>query len=143
MESRVNNMGRLSAITEEMASRLLSDVEYGSHLTGTKVHPMAGNSTFVLMNLQEAKDFLHIGSLESLVVLGGGGTVHYLDWVKLKNWVAEVMCDQELANAISEEIDKNKCYAETMGPIRELLEERLAQCQALLKIDENQLVPST
>jgi hypothetical protein len=131
MESWLNNMGRLSEITEEMANRLLNDVEYGNHLTGTKVHPMAGNSTYVLMNLQEAKDFLHIGSLESLVVLGGGGTVNYLDWIKLKNWVAEVLDDQELALAISIEIDKGKCYAETMGPIRGLLEERLAQCQAI------------
>lgn len=136
-------MGRLSGITAEMANRLLGDVEYGSHLTGTKVHPMAGNSTYVLMNLQEAKDFLHIGSLESLVVLGGGGTVHYMDWVKLKKWVAEVLGDQELAGALGDEIDKGKCYAETMGPIRELLEERLAQCNALMKNKESEFVPST
>ena len=127
-------MSRLSAVTKEMASKLLSEVEYGSHLVGSKMHPMSGSTDVILMELEDVLNFFHMGAIETLVIIGGGGVVHYLDYSDLKMWVSNVFGDEELANAIGEEIDKGKCFADTMGPIWELLNERIQQCKTILQI---------
>lgn len=126
-------MNRLSDVTEDMAIKLLGEVEFGQHLQGTKFHSMSGGLPVIFTELQEANDFIHVGTLRSLLILGGGGTVHYLDFHKLKTWLSDVFNDQELANAIGLEIEKGRSYVETMGPIKELIEERLKQCRSLLQ----------
>lgn len=134
-------MGRLSEVTEEMAVKLLSGVEFSEHLKGTKFHAMSGGVPIFMRELQEASDFLQTGSLGSLLTLGGGGTINYLDWTKLKNWVADVFGDQELADAIGEEIDKGNSYLNTISPIKELLEERLQQCKDFLQKTDPVSIP--
>lgn len=125
-------MGRLSEVTEKLAIKLLSEVEFGQHIQGTRSTPMSGGLPVILTNLQEAQEFLYMGSPESLKVVGGHGFINYLDLGKLKTWVDEVFGDQELANAIGEEIEKGSSYADRILPIKQLIEERLEQCKALL-----------
>lgn len=129
-------MSKLSQVTEELAAKLLSEVDYSQRLQGTRYHAMAGGMPVVFLELQEAKEFLHVGSLQSLLTCGGGGTINYLDWTKLKTWIAEVFGDYELADSVGKEIAKGKSFVETMGPIKELLEERLQQCKSLLRYNE-------
>ncbi len=130
-------MSKLSQVTEELAAKLLSEVDFSQRLQGTRYHAMAGGMPVVFLQLQEAKDFLHVGSLQSLLTCGGGGTINYLDWTKLKTWVAEIFGDHELAESIGKEIAKGKSFVETMGPMKELLEERLQQCKELLQYNES------
>jgi hypothetical protein len=66
--------------------------------------------------------------------------VNYLDYTKLKSWIADVFGDQELANAIGAEIEKSKSLVECIDPIKQLIEERLKQCKALIKHEP--VVPS-
>jgi hypothetical protein len=132
LESWEANMNKLSEISEEMAVKLLRELEFDEHLQGTRYHAMSGGSPVILLKLQEAKDFLHMGSEYSLLTHGGGGTINFLDWVKLKSWIADVFGDQELAEAIEEEIERGTCYADRYGPIKKLIEERLSQCNALV-----------
>lgn len=137
-ESWENRMSRLSEVTEEMAVKLLSEVEFNKHLKGTKFHAMSGGLPVFMTKLEEVKNFLQAGSMESLLTLGGGGIINYLDWLKLKNWVADVFGDQELADAIGEEIEKGHSYINTIVPMRELVEERLQQCKDLLQKNESE-----
>lgn len=130
-------MSNLSQVTEELAVKLLSEVDFSQRLQGTRYHAMAGGMPVVFLELQEVKDFLHVGSLQSLLTCGGGGTINYLDWTKLKTWIAEVFDDQELANSIGKEIEKGKSFVESMGPIKGLLDERLQQCKILLQYKES------
>lgn len=131
-------MGRLSDVTEEQAIKLLSEVEYGQHLQGTRVTPMTGGIPVLITELQEVHDFLYVGPTESLTIIGGKGFVSYLDLDRLKTWIVDVFGDQELATAIGEEIEKGSCYADRVGPIKQLIEERLQQCKTLLPSKENE-----
>ncbi|MBM4764515.1 hypothetical protein [Bacillus sp. B15-48] len=116
-----------------MATKLLSEIDFTHHLQGVKYHAMSGGTPVYITGLVEAKDFLHFSSVESLTTLGGGGTIHYLDFTKLRTWVENMYEDQELSDAIAEEIEKGSCYADTIGPIKQLLEERIKQCQSLVQ----------
>jgi hypothetical protein len=129
-------MDRFSDVTEDFAMKLLSEVSFDLRFNGTKFHAMSGGIPVVFTELQEVKDFLHVAPLPSLLTVGGGGTVNYVDWTKLIAWVEEVFGDQELARAIGEEIEKGNSYVKTMGPIKNLIEERLLQCRALLQSKE-------
>lgn len=131
-------MGRLSMVNEEMATKLLSEVEYGQHIEGTKMTPMTGGTTSFICSLKEVLSYLFMSSTESLSIMGGMGIIGYVDLDKLKNWVNDTFGDQELATAIGEEIEKGSCYADRVGPIRQLIEERLQQCKALLPSKENE-----
>ena len=125
-------MGRLSEVTEELAMKLLSEVDFKLRFQGTKFHAMSGGVPVIFTELREVKDFLHVGSLNNLLTVGGGGTVNFVDWIKLKAWISDIFTDYELAEAIGKEIEKESSYIKTVGPIRELLEERLEQCKLIL-----------
>ncbi len=131
-ESWVNKMGRLSGVTEDLAMKLLGEVAYGQHIQGTRSTPMSGGIPIIITTFQEAQEFLYIGSPASLKIIGGQGFISYLDLAKLKTWISDVFGDQELADAIGEEIEKGSCYADRIGPIKQLMEERLLQCNAAL-----------
>ncbi len=138
-------MGRFSDVTEDFAMKLLSEVNFDLRFNGTRFHAMSGGIPVVFTELREVKDFLHVAPLQSLLTVGGGGTVNYVDWTKLQTWVADVFGDQELAHAIGEENEKGTCYADRIGPIKALIEERLLQCEALVNSDkrkERELAPS-
>lgn len=131
-------MGRLSMVNEELASKLLSEVEYGQHIEGTKMAPMTGGVILFICSLKELLRDMFMSSIESLSIIGGNGIIGYVDLDKLKNWVNDAFGDHELAVAIGEEIEKGTCYADRVGPIRQLIEERLQQCKALLTSQENE-----
>lgn len=133
-------MTRLSDITAEMAGKLVNEVQYGNHIIGTRYHSMAGSIPVLMTYLHEVKTFLHIGSPGSLKTLGGSGAVNYVDLDKLTKWIRDVFDDQELANAIDEEIEKGNSYAERIWPIKLLIEERLSQCYAVLEMKETSVV---
>lgn len=130
-------MTRLSNVNEKQAVKLMSEVDYGKHLQGSKITAMTGGIPVLIMSLQEVKEFLYVGDPESLSLKGGGGRINYLDLNELKIWTAEVFGDQELANAIDEEIEKGSSYVERIQPIKQLIEERLAQCKALLECNKS------
>lgn len=117
-----------------MALKLLREVEYQNHIRGTRYHAMAGAGTVLMTHLHEVNDFLSIDSPESLKLTGGGGAINYIDLNKLKDWIAQVFDDQELSNAIGEEIERGSCYADRVGPTKQLIAERLHQCRSLLQI---------
>ncbi len=128
-----NNMNRLSEVKGELAAKLLSEVEFDQHIIGTRYHAMSGGTPIYITGLKEVAVFLHFGSPKSLLTLGGGGTINYIDFTNLRNWISDVFGDQELAKAIDREIETGTCFANTVGPIKQLLEERIAQCESVLK----------
>ena len=135
-ESWENNMSRLSQVTEEQAAKFLSEVEFANHIKGTTFHAMSGGKAIYILGLKEVAQFLHFGSMKSLTTLGGGGTINYIDFAKLRIWVSDIIGDQELAEAIDEEMEKGSGFAHMIEPIKELLQERVNQCESVLQKKE-------
>jgi hypothetical protein len=135
-ESWENNMSRLSEVSEEEAAKFLSEVEFVNHIKGTTFHAMSGGKEVYILGLKEVAQFLHFGSMKSLTTLGGGGTINYMDFAKLRTWISDIICDKELAEAIDEETKKGSGFAHMVRPIKDLLQERVNQCEAVLQSKE-------
>ena len=131
-------MGRLSEYNEELVVTLLSELE-SQQIQEMEPPSMSDEISVLITYLQEAQNFLQEGFSEyNLKNLGIHGFINYLDLDELPTWTFEVFGDQELTAAIDEEIKKSTCYADRVGPIKQLLEERLQQCEAIVPDTESQ-----
>lgn len=126
-------MATLSEPSPELAARILSELGSEECLGGYKMSAMAGNTFFPLYSFEAAVNFLHADSFELLSAYGNKGSIGYIDPGVLRRWVAEVFRDQELAEAIDQEIANQESYAAQVEPIRALLAKRLQQCLALVE----------
>lgn len=125
-------MVKLSEPSMELAERLLSEVGFEERFVGTKMTPMAGNRVSSIYSFEEAVDFLHMDSLEDLLAVGGRSSVGYLDLDQLKRWVREVFGDKELAEEMGKEIKKSNSYMDKVKIIKQLMQQRLSQCNKWL-----------
>lgn len=127
-------MRELSNPTPELATQIMAEVEFPDRLVGYKMNPMSGYEQTSIYSLEEAVPFLYMDSLGQLLAKGNGGSMGYLDLPKLQQFVANALGDQELALAIQEEMDAAESYRDQIGPIRELIINRLEQCQEVLAL---------
>jgi hypothetical protein len=122
----------LSEPSQELAARVLSSVGVEQRLVGARMTPMAGVQQHPIHSFAEAIGFLQIGSAAEVLASGPGASIPYVEPNVLRRWVEEVFGDTDLADAIGELINKGDNYAATIGRIRDLMERRLSQCEAVL-----------
>ncbi len=122
----------LSEPSKELATRLLAEVSFEERLRAANLTPMAGARQHSIYGFRQAVNFLRIEELEDLMAAGPRASIAYVDPDALRRWVAEVFGDTELADAIGGAIAEGTSYVETMRPVKELMEYRLSQCEAVL-----------
>ena len=127
-------MAKLPEPTRDVAARILSEVDFDKRLIGYDMKPRAGNTPLSLYSFAEAVNFLHVDSLEDLMIPGARGSVGYIDLEALKNWVATVMGDEDLAAAIDEAVTQNDNYHDQAHAVKEVMMERLGQCKHAIKV---------
>jgi hypothetical protein len=121
----------LSEPKPELAARLLAAVGFEQRLVGLKMAAMGGSNPSELYSLNEVANFIHVDDYET-ALRDQHATVGYVDPSALSRWVAEVLGDEELAAAITECAPQGAFYGSVAMSLKELLLERLAQCQAVL-----------
>ena len=125
-------MVTLSEPSRELATRFVSKVVFEERIVGARMTPMAGVLQRPIHGIEEAANFLQIETLEEVSAAGPRASIPYIDPRVLKTWVEEVFADTELAQAIGAAIDEGSNYVDTMKPIKELMDQRLEQCKAVL-----------
>lgn len=119
---------KLSDVSRELATRLLSEVEFDDRLTGWQMRQMSGSEQRFIYGFQEALDFMKVPGFEELFSCGPGGSIGYLDFEELTKWIGEVLGDRELAEAISEVQAVASSYSEGVSQVGALMDQRLKQC---------------
>ena len=122
----------LSDVSRELATRLLSEVEFEDRLTGWQMRQMSGSEQRFIYGFQEALDFMKVPEFGELFSPGAGGSIGYLDFDELTKWVAEVLGDRQLAEAISEVQAGTSSYSEGVSEVGALMNHRLKQCRQIL-----------
>ena len=125
---------KLSDVSRGLATRLLSEVEFDDRLTGWEMRQMSGSEQKFIYGFQEALDFMRIPEFRELFSPGAGGLIGYLDFEELAKWIAEVLGDRELAEAISEVQAAISSYAEGVSEVGALMNQRLKQCRQILSL---------
>jgi hypothetical protein len=126
----------LSQPSTELAARILAPVSFEQRLVGVKMTPMAGNVEQPIVSIPEAAAFLQMASLERVIAAGPRASVPYIDPKALQAWILDIFADQELSEAILEEVAKGTNYREQADSTRELLELRVEQARAVLETSE-------
>ncbi len=135
----------LSKPTRELAEKLLANVGFFEYLPAQSALQMPGVKIVYIRNIEEAISFLlscnKEYSLEEFSQKGSDVASNFIDLNSLKKWVGETLGDTELAEAIKTElgegvssreiIEIGKYFRKHIGPVRELLEQRLAQCKEI------------
>ena len=124
-------MTRLSKPSAMLAVTLLREIGFEERFVGVKMSPKVGNRLCSIYSFEEAVDFFEPNSLETLMGMGGGSALGYLDLSRLQGWVQEVFGDQELAEEMEKEIKKNKSYLDTARNVKQLMQQRLDQCKKI------------
>jgi hypothetical protein len=112
-------MRGLSKPSAMLAGTLLSEIGFEERFVGVKMSPKAGNMLCSLYSFEEAVDFFETDRLGTLIGMGGGPAVRYLDLSRLQAWVREVFGDQELAEEMGKEIEKKKSYMDTARNVKQ------------------------
>lgn len=123
-------MAKLAEPSKDLAARLLSELDYEKRLVGYEMSPATGNAQRSLYSLQEAYDFLKMGEADDLLLRGGGALIGYLDLDELRQWVGDVLGDQDLAAAVGQAVADAENYRDRLLEVRQLVRERLDQCKA-------------
>lgn len=119
--------------SEELATRLLCRLGVGERLVGVKMSPMSGVQQYPIYGFREAVNFLKLDSAAEVLSWAPHVSVPFVDPKVLRLWVEEVFGDSDLAEAIGKVIGEGHSHAETIGRARELMKQRLEQCEALLE----------
>ena len=119
--------------SEELATRILSRLGVEERLVGARMSPMSGVQQYPIHGFREAVNFLKLDSAAEVLAWGPRASVPYVDPKVLRLWVEEVFGDTNLAEAIGEVIGEGDNYPGTIGRSRELMKQRLEQCEALLE----------
>lgn len=130
-------MVELSQPSKQLAAKTLAPVSFELRLVGIKMTPMAGNVEQPIVSLQEAVRFLQMTSLEQVLAAGPKASVPYVDPKVLQAWILDVFGDQELSEAIEEQVAKGQNYREQAESMRELLQLRVEQARTVLEADRH------
>lgn len=126
----------LSDPSPELAAKLMSRVRTEECLVGAQMTPMAGVHQYRIYGLGEAINFLQVESAAQVLAAGPTASIPYVDPQVLRRWVEETFGDIDLAHAMEEVISEGDHYPQTISRLRELMAQRLRQCQAVLTNDD-------
>ena len=131
---------KLKEPTKELAARLLGKVSFKDRINGISRNLMVGDEVESIYSFEEATGFLR-GDKKSFSEKTG--RVRFFDWRILRKWIGETLCDNELAEAIEENVreyenctDSIEHYwknIELIKPIKELMVQRLKQCKEITR----------
>lgn len=122
----------LAAPSADLAERLLAEVPYDQRLTGVNMHCLSGPSIVDLYSVDQAAAFLRSDELEHLKDPVSGASFGYIDPSALVWWLENVFSDAELAEAVQAVAAEHEYYLGQLEPMRELLIQRLAQCDQVV-----------
>jgi hypothetical protein len=123
----------LSAISHELAGRVLREVDFENCLTGWSMRQMSGSRQTFIYSLQELADFMKISKLDNPFSPGGGGSIGYVDMAELRTWIRDVFGDEDLAEAIEKADSGAESYAQSALEAGKLIRRRLKQCKEALR----------
>jgi hypothetical protein len=109
-------MAKLKDPSQELAKKVLTEVDFKDRLNGFLLRERAGALPITLYCFEEVVSFLNDRHPR-------------LDFNELEEWVRETIGDVELAQQITEAINKGDNDQERTYSIRDLMEERLNQCR--------------
>lgn len=116
----------------EAVEHALREVEYGSHVTGFKMTPSAGNVRTNLYSLPEAVRFL-LGTPWDAPMLASGfkGAINWMDLRKFAVWLRDVIGDVDLAEVVEERVLPLDPYYAQIKELSSVLAERMDQYRAV------------
>ena len=120
--------------SREVALRVVSEVDFEERLLGVKMRSMVGNQEHFIYSVKEVIEFLRMEHVEDLLTPGSKEYVGYIDLNILEKWVAEIIRDKDLAEAIKEESERSNNFKDQVTSIKALIAERFSQCVALIGI---------
>ncbi|GEM_PF-1808743 len=130
-------MSKLSKPSLELATKVLSELEYADRLNGYRMSPAVGNARHSLFSFQEATNFLKIGDIGDLMIKGGSTSIAFINPQELRTWVDRVYGDQELVAALDELLATEASLAEKISTMKQLMKERLDGCHAVLAAEND------
>lgn len=125
-------MPELVQPTPEKAEQILREVGVDEQFVGLKMSSMGGSSPSALFDLATTASFIKIGDYQDALRPTSQATIGYVDLNQLVKWVDEVVGDTELAAAIKDEVDTGKAFGYVAPAIKELMTQRVRQCEAVL-----------
>ncbi|MHB1016972.1 MAG: hypothetical protein ACYC2X_03645 [Coriobacteriia bacterium] len=126
----------LTTPSPELAERLLREVGQAERLTGLKMSVMGGSNPIALYSLAQVASFLKIGTYEQAKRANNQETIGYIDLKALQTWVREVLMDEELADAIADEMASGEPFGIVAPRVREVLMTRAVQVAPFRDPDE-------
>lgn len=123
--------GTLTEPTPEEAERFLEPVDFDHRIVGLRMAAMGGSNPTDIFGLVEAARFIHVGEYE-IALRDNHSTVGYVDLNALASWIAEVIGDAALADAVVRRAGEGEFYGNVAMRVKELLMDRVAQCERVL-----------
>ena len=133
-------MTELSTPTFELAQRCIQELPWEGRLEGYWTHLMSGSTQHYMYNLPQVADFLR-GNVE--VLYERNGSVGYVNATVLRDWIQEMLGDNELAQAVDaivheldnceNDVKRQLKEIELIEPMGDLLRSRVKQCLAVLE----------
>jgi hypothetical protein len=112
-------MGKLQDPSQNLAKRILTEVDFEGRLSGFSLRERAGAIPVTMYSFEEVVFFLN-------------NPHPRLDFIELETWIRKTMRDKELADQIADAVRKESSDQNRSLRIKELLEERLYQCKRLI-----------
>jgi hypothetical protein len=112
-------MKKLKNPSRKLAMNILSEVGFEDRLIGFSLRERTGPMPVIMYKFEEVVSLLN-------------NPHPRMDFDELRVWVREAMGDEELAEKISEAIEKGKSDQERSYLIKKLMDERLSQCRKLV-----------
>ncbi len=124
----------LSAPSEDLAKRILTEVGWEERIEGFFEAPMRGPLRDFIFKFSDAASLLCADVSDPWST--SSGIFGYFDFGELESWIRNVFRDEELADAIREIVATDLGLKGNIEKIKPLMEERLRQCQE--KISEHE-----
>jgi len=112
-------MGKLQDPSQNLAKRILTEVDFEDCLSGFSLRERAGAIPVTMYSFEEVVFLLNDPHPR-------------LDFIALETWIKKTMRDKELADQIADAVRKESSDQNRSLRIKELLEERLDQCRRLI-----------
>lgn len=125
-------MDPLTKMSRDEATLFTRVVRLQEQFTGATLTAMAGTTQVHFASLREVEGYLDPVSAEELSNRGVWAEIKWLDPKTLVSWVRDTIGDAELAEQLDRVVATDRPYGFLVPEIKQLLADRLAQCEAAL-----------